>query len=331
MFQDEFIKQYISKFDSKHKAALFIQDELHLSKDGAYRRLRGNSSFHPNEIAHLSNLLNISLDSIIKVSDKTKDILCTYNQFDLSDPDYLSFFHRVYNAAYQSEKSMLYLVCKRLPYIYTYFAPSYIDFAAYFLLKVQVNKQIDKFSINLLNKLGEKIKQKKLFGEDFSKLYFQLPSVEIINKLTIEDDILKIKYCWDSELFESKEDALLICESIRTIVDHIKQQAVLGKKFMPGKPEEPLADYKLYLAESVNIEHIFWAKIKEDHSITVLINNSGDYLASKDERFTDKTKEYLDNLINLSSQISGENKRDRNKLFNAMYQRLDEVIDYIKK
>jgi len=333
MFQNEFIKEFISKFDSKHKAALFIQDKLHLTKDGAYRRLREASAFHPNEIAILSNLLDISLDAIIKISDEKKSILCTYSQFDLTDPDYLSYFHRVYNAAYKSKTSKLYLVCKRFPYIYTYFAPSYVDFAVYFLLKVQINKQIDtidKFSIDLLNKLGGKIKQKRMFGEGFSKLYFELPSVEIINRLTIEDDLLKVKYCWDSELFESKEDALLICESIRTIVDHIKQQAILGKKFMPGRPEEPLADYKLYLAEPVKLEHLFCAKIKEDHTITIMINNSGDYLASKNERFTSQTKEYLDNLINLSSQISGENKRDRNKLFNAMYQRLDEVIDYIK-
>ena len=50
MFQDVFIENLILNAGSKKEAAHCLMEELNLSKDAAYRRLRGDTSFVMEEI-----------------------------------------------------------------------------------------------------------------------------------------------------------------------------------------------------------------------------------------------------------------------------------------
>lgn len=333
MLQKKFIEILIYKLGSKNMAALFVEEKLNITRDGAYRRLREATAFHPNEIQLLAELLDISLDSILKSSTKKSSFLFDFNKFDLTNNNYLSYFSKIFYTASKAEYAKFYFACKRIPYTYSFFSLGYIEFNIFFLVKVMTGQQpsgVEKFSKDMHKKVGPEIKERRKFGKEYSKLYFQKPSIEIVNSLTFRDDLRKVKYCWDCELFESAEDAIFICESIRFIVNHIKKQAELGKKFIPDQPDNLLADYKLYLCEAVNLEYLFWGDIK-DYRIAVFINNSGDYLASREEKFTQRIEQYMKNLIKFSSQISGENERDRNKLFNKINLKIDGLIEYIKR
>lgn len=331
MFQDKFIEQLIVKTGSKHEAAKLIQEQLHIAKDAAYRRLRGSTAFHPNEIASLAKATKISLDNIIGASESDLNIDFTFTPFDVTNPKYLSYFYDIFMRIYKTEGSNMTFVCKRIPYLYSFLSPIYLMFNVYFISKIITGlppEGIDKFSTKSIDRIGSNVKQNQSIGLGYTQLYYKINSIHIMNNNSIDDDILRIKYCFDSGLFATNEDAIVLLEDLSELLKHMQKEASLGKKFFADEPDKMLGDLQVYRCEAINLEYLVYTDFVETE-MALFINNAGDYLATSNKAFVQKSKQYINSMKKLSSKISAENEKERNQMFNAMQDKISRLTNYI--
>lgn len=64
-FQQAFLDEIVAKFKKRSEAVRAIASILDIGDDAIYKRLRGDSSIYPNEIAALAIEFEISIDKII--------------------------------------------------------------------------------------------------------------------------------------------------------------------------------------------------------------------------------------------------------------------------
>ena len=97
------------------------------------------------------------------------------------------------------------------------------------------------------SKISNKLKD---MGKQIFELYTSIPSVEIWTDTTIQGTVKQIGFYWDSGLFSSVEDALMVCSDLKLAISDIQKQAELGKKFISEEMKNVNKDnYSVYSSE----------------------------------------------------------------------------------
>ena len=67
-------------------------------------------------------------------------------------------------------------------------------------------------------------------AEDIYELYSKIDSIEIWSDDTVNSTIKQIEFYWNAGAFNSKKDALMVCEEVGSMFARISKQAELGYK-----------------------------------------------------------------------------------------------------
>ncbi|HRZ22198.1 MAG TPA: hypothetical protein P5184_11045, partial [Bacteroidales bacterium] len=122
-------------------------------------------------------------------------------------------------------------------------------------------------------------------------------------------------YYYISGFFQSRGDAIGLCNSLLRLVGHLKQQAELGYKFLYGtEPVNQGGTFLCYYNDLVLTDNTILFSSHEQ-KMTYITTNAINLMKSGHRGYFMQNQQWAHNIINRSTLLSGTAERERNKLF----------------
>jgi len=299
-------------------------DLLDLSMDSVYRRIRGEKPITLSELKLICEKYHISLDHVLQLQSDTVVFRApSLKQKQFPFIDVLNSIHEQlkYINSFRS-KEMLYL-CKDMPIWQFYLFPELAAFKTFVWAKTIHNEPA--FSGKLFSLDEFKFDDCVAVGKQIINEYNQIPSIELWNEESINSTLNQIKYYRDSGGFKNNKDLDTVVDSFEVTIEHLKQQAEKGVKFMPGDTDiMHKATVQLYINEIVIGSNTVLAEV-DNKTVSFIPYNVFSYIITKDELFNKSVFEGFHTLKSRSTLISGTGEKDRNRFFTFMKDKINSL------
>jgi len=308
-----------------------VSELLSVSRDSAYRRIRGETALIFDEMILLAAHFEISIDAIVMMNEQFQTVNFHYQRYGINFLDYMEFIEREFKMYKPGKDFQIIYSAKDYPSHYNFLFPELAVFKAFFYTRVLWADDLMedfKFDFDNIYNILQAAGLKKI-GDRILNFYLQRNSTEIWNIESLNGHINQLRYCWESGLFTDKANALLLLRKTREMINHISKQAAKGYKYLPGEIEKPGGKYDLYYIDAVQLEHTIWREV-DGAQKTYLLYNTGDYLLTSNEKFCNRTERYLKNLIRKSTLISKTGEKARHQLFNKIKEDIAQLISEIE-
>jgi len=298
-----------------------IAELLNISNDSAYRRIRGEKQLSFEEIKNLCAHFSISVDQMLNLKSDAAIFnghYITADNFNLKE--YLEDIRRNISQIISFPSKELFYFCKDIPIFLYYMYPELTAFKYFIWMKTLLQfPQYANTKFNLRKMTEPAIVD---LGRQIGELYVQLPSHEIMNVDNIMTTLRQVEYYKEANLFESEEDFMAIYDKLEAMIDHMEKQTEAGVKFMPGtSPNVKSARLHVYINDFVVGDNTNLV-ILNDAKVCFVVHNAINLIQTRDQRYTDYTFQFLQNIIKKSMLISGVSERERTRFFNLMRSRI---------
>lgn len=327
MYLESFREKLVASAESKQLIAEFLQEELSITKDGAYRRLRGETAFHFDEIVMLAKKFDISLDEI--VNTRTHAIGMEFYPLVLQNTDYFDIFNRYFDVLNIGNAELMISVKKIGMYYYGIRSLMYFNSVYFHKVVAGMGFEQDKFSVKDLEEKIGIVDHIRSLGLGVFHKYQSIPSIEIFGPNSFDNMLMRIRYAVDCGFFACLDDALGICDDVRKLMNHFKLQAAKGMKLDMGTQEKELTPFTMYYYDESQLDNIVLLNSDVSPRLFTILN-IGDVLLTDDVQMLERMRGYLQNILKLSEKVSGENERGRNQVFNVYLNKLSELEKYAK-
>ncbi len=297
-----------------------VAEVLNISNDSAYRRIRGEKPIALEEIKKLCVKYKISLDQLLHLNSDS--VLFTGKLADRTNFSFelyiQDFLHQVQMINSFEDKEMYYWA-KDVPIFYYYQFPELAAFKCFFWMKTVLEyPEYNKAKFNFAD-FDEKLLK---IGEKILETYNNIPSNEIWNVDNINTYMQQIEYYKDTNVFNSKNDIIILYECLEKMVDHIEAQAEAGYKFNRNAKGSKGAPCKIYVNEFIIGDNTVMAVINK--TPIVFLNHSFiNYSGTKDPVFCEYMFEYFQKLIRKSTLVSSVSEKQRSSFFNPIRENLE--------
>ena len=216
------------------------------------------------------------------------------------------------------EKEMYYWP-KDAPVFYYYQFPELAAFKFFFWMKTVLEyPEYSKAKFNFAD-FDEKLWK---VGEKILDTYNNIPSNEIWNVDNINTYIQQIEYYKDTNVFNSKNDILILYECLEKMVDHIEAQAEAGYKFNSNAKGAKGAPVNIYVNEFIIGDNTVVAVLNKKP--VVFLNHSFlNICSTQDPVFCDYMFEYFRKLMRKSTLVSSTNEKQRSIFFAEVREKLE--------
>ena len=317
--QTSFLEQIKLRISANLSLADELAEVLNLSRDSAYRRIRGETVLSLDEVKTLCNRYGISLDALLS---PTSEMISFRHQ--AVDHSSFTFEHWLKSmleklemiAAFPEKEKEIVYYAKDMPVFYYFTMPELSAFKMFFWMKTALNYpeyQKEKFRPEIIPK--EYIAIGKRIWSKYSELF----STELWSDETLNVTLKQVEYYLECGYFLDPKDPELILDQFAELVENARKMATAGFKDEKGK-------LNIYKNEILIAENTILFKMG-DKRVSFLTHNIGDILITSDEVFCRTTEQFFNNLINKAILISTTGEKERSKFFNQ----LDEKIRAIKQ
>ena len=317
------LKEIESRFPRRADAVDRMVNLLHLQKDGIYRRIRGETILTPDEIEILVKAFKLSLDKyIFKQSDS---VVFTFNPFShkvKNFGDYLDGIHQDLMVLSQLPKVHISDAWAEIPFFYYIFYPELLSFKFY--VWGRTIWQFDylqnlKFDIDIIP--TPVIQQ----AQQVLETYCAIPSTQLWSLNIIDNTLNQIEYFSNAGGFNNPQDAILLCNRLMQLTDHMELMATHGKKMALNNPlESGGAPLKLYHNEMIYTNNTIFVESAVGRYIYTTFGNPN-FLKTSDDRMCNYTHEWFENIIAKSRLISSQGEGGRRFFFDRLRKRIDIV------
>jgi len=322
--QYRIIDKIIAKYPKKSEAIEAIAECLQISKDGVYRRLRGDTYLTPDELCALSVRYGISIDNMLR--EDFLNVLFKFNAFSNRVTDFESYLKPIIEDLYNLKNApnlVVYYATSEIPIFYYCLFPELISFKLYtwahsiWELNYIKNNQ---FEFSLIS--NEVIEQ----TQNIARMYAMIPSIEIWNVNIADNTLAQIEYHFNSGGFKKNEDALQLCDILFKWTEHCKKAAETGAKFFVNRHQVHIegAEYTLYHNEMVHTNNTIFV---DSPNIRIVFNTfaNPNFMRSMDEHICNYTAEWFEKLLQKSNPISLHAEKSRDWFFKKVQHKIDLV------
>jgi transcriptional regulator with XRE-family HTH domain len=297
-----------------------IAEQLGISNDSAYRRIRGEKPISLEEISKLCMAYQISLDQFLHL--KSDSFLFTGKLADNNEHFFdvwLKDVFQQYSYVNSFAKKHLYFLTKDLPFISFFQIPELARFKFFLWMRTFLHyEDLKSKKFSLRNTFPEY----EEMGRKIIQVSNKVPTTEIWDHECINATIRQIEFYREANVFESKDDILLLYDKLEEIVTHFERQAEAGKKFAIGEtPTSQSADYHLFLNELFLGDNTIIAEL-DNIKMSFLNHSVLHIVATRDERFSNYAYKAMLNMIRKSTKISSEGEKSRSRFFNILRERI---------
>ncbi len=320
-FQVQFLDRILSQYNRKGEAVDHLCKLLNVSKDGVYRRLRGETVLSPDELRTLSLTHTISIDQLMAV--RGNDVLFTFNPFSNrigEVGDYVQNLIQLLHQFAMLPKSMVYYASCEIPVFYHSLVPELFSFKLYVWARTVWNLpfyQDSRFHFNLIPA------DTRLLYPELISSYKAIPSIELWSYNIFDNTLSQIEYHLESKMFDNPADTLVLFDGLERICEHMREMATLGIKYtMDGDPDNG-TPFTLYHNEMVYTNNTILYCARELRILFSTFCNPN-FIMTKEYRICEFSENWFQTVINKSAQISVQNERQRNRFFDGILRKIDQ-------
>ena len=311
-----------------------IADTLEISNDSAYRRIRGETSLDFDEIAALASKHGISLDGL--TSSKSDTVAFRYQPLDeeaFSFEEYMATVVADLKSIASKEGAKMTYVANDIPFFQLFGVPEVAAFKLFVWTKTILNyveHKGKKFKMH--EGISDRVKE---LGNQLIETYCDIPSTEVFHSGSLDSTLNQIEYYYVGGLFDDNAEALVLCDKLSELVEHMQRQAELEVKFPFGKepPEGTLeikkGNYQLFYNEVLHTDNMILASAGE-FKMAYLTNNGHNSLMTMNPVFHDNASRAIKNLLSKSALVSGTSEKERNRIFMLYQDKIDQIRAVIK-
>lgn len=298
-----------------------IAEELNISNDSAYRRIRGEKPIALEEIKKLCTKYKISLDQLLHLDSDS--VIFSGKR---ADPENFSFENYLQDFLQQMlfiasfEQKELLILPKDIPVFHYYNFPELAAFKYFFWMKTILH--YPEYSKTVFNSsvMAEDLMKT---GEKILATYNKIPSTEIWNVENINTTLRQIEYYKETNVFESEDDILKIYDCLEKSIDYVELQAEAGHKIHnPGRGAQPGAPFNLYINDFILGDNTH-LPIVNGKKIVFLTHTHLNYMHTKDEGFAEYNYQHFQNVRHKSTLISIVGEKERRRFFNRIRLNID--------
>ncbi len=295
---------------------------LDISNDSAYRRIRGEKLLSIEELLKLGTAYHISFDSLLQ--NNIDNVSFNYRSIN-GNISFEAYFNSILDnmkMVASFEKKELIYVAKDIPLV-QYFEYSQITaFKLFFWYKTilgDIRFEEDRYEPTLIpNSIFET-------GRQIRGAYLKIPSIEIWNKESIDSTLNQIEFYYDSGFFSDLKLLESIFDELKHLVLQVKSDATKGYKTSLVYPStKDKENYKLYYNEITIGDNTIFFDLG-DRKIANITHNVLNILTTSNPEFCNETHKTLKNIIKKSDLISVVSEKQRNKFFNVILQKIEDL------
>ena len=305
-----------TQIPSGENPANMLKDLLSISKEGAYRRLRGEIQLTLEEAIILAKKLEISIDNLIETNGEDKK---TFHIYLFEKDSYTEEYHKMLIDIMNS-----YLYIKSDPECYNYYVGKIFPLILYFKYKefskfaffkwiylVRGNIKYTTFAdLNVTPEL-ENLRQ------PFMDAAMEIPTTYILNDDMFTSIAKDLKYYYTIKLL-TKEDTEILKEQILMLIDDMEEIAVKGM-YKTG------AKVSIYVTESYF--DITYTHIKGNGIEACGIGIYGlNFLSCMNKQIVNNHKTWIESLIKYSTLISQSGESKRITFFNRQREKINNIV-----
>jgi hypothetical protein len=300
-----------------------VSEVLEISLDSAYRRIRGEKQISIEELQKLCLHFQFPVDPLLINSSQA----VTFHHTPLQDETF-TFQHYLENilvdlSSIKSDvRSSVIFVLNELNILQILQIPEVAAFKLFFWCKSNLAFESYRDHLFSFEYYGREMWElgKKLVNE-----YVKIPTTELITRETLSSMLKQILYYHEAGYFETSGDAIIICDKLFDLVDHLKQQAEKESKFILGIPEtaQP-GNLRLYFNDLILSDNTILVSTNKG-GITFLTSNAINLLRSTNQAFFEQNMDWCKNLLTKSVLISGAAERHRNRIFRELKESIAEL------
>lgn len=312
--QSSFLEQVKKRLPPNVSFADEIAEILKISRDSAYRRIRGETILSLDEAKVLCNQFGVSLDILLSTSSEI-----------------VPFRHQVVNNTPETFEKWLRSILSNLETIVSFPAEKEIVYCAkdvpvfhYFEYKELAAFKMFFWMKSVLNYSGlqsEKFKPQLVSGEYFTlarkvwEAYNKIPSIELWSDETTNVTLKQIEFYHESGFFSSPSDGHLLLDQYAKLLQGVREKAANGFKY-------DQIPFKLFKNEILIADNNVLFRMGDKRAVYV-IHNITEILMTTSEAFCKQTEHFTNNLQNRSVLISTTGEKERNKFFNRMEEKIE--------
>ena len=163
-------------------------------------------------------------------------------------------------------------------------------------------------------------------------LFFNLQTKQIAckysNNLNVLDSTInQIEHYFLINLLQNKRDALKLCQALQELVINLEIMVSRGKK--SNEDNVPKDSFKLYHNDIIYTNNTILIE-SESHKILYYSFVSPDYLRTTDTRIVEYTKNWFEDIISKSNQISAQGEKIRKYFFGYLFQKISTLKQKIE-
>lgn len=291
-----------------------LAELLNISRDSAYRRIRGETVLSLDEAKKLYDRYGVSIDELFSSNSSMALFYHRALTTEYSLDQWLNSVSRnleVMERLEDKNKEMVF-AAKDIPIFHYFRIPGLSAFKMFFWLKSIVKDP--KFAQKLYQPDAVP-RELVALGERVWNLYAAIPTIEIWTDEAINDTLKQIAFFHECGYFADLKDAKVLCGQLIQLLATIKEEAAEGKT-VDGNT------FKLYENEILIADNTVLARMGSKRAVYINYN-SLNLLTTFQESFCLKTETYLDNLVKNSILISATAAKERNKFFSKMIERIE--------
>jgi hypothetical protein len=307
---------------------LSLADELgnllDISADSVYRRIRGEKPVTLDELKIICEHYQLSLDQLLHLQNdsvlfRAPGITRGAVPFVVHMQGILEQF-KYFNSFKQRE---IFYLSKDAPFWYFFLFPEMAAFKTFFWSKTINNEAA--FADKTFSLREFPFEDCFALGRQILEEHSRMSTVELWNLESIHSSINQIAYDRDAGIFSSREDLIAVVDAFIRMLDHLQAQAAKGVKFMPGATDVAhKGSIQFYLNELILGNNTILLNL-DQQKLSMITYSVFSYLITKDERFTARSFDTFNTLLSRSTLVSKSGEKDRNRFFNVLRDKVNEL------
>ena len=325
-FQEKFVLQLKAVMPAHIAIAEELSELLNLSSDSIYRRLRCQSFFTFDEVAIISKKYGISLDGFLnldslQVSFNFNPMYGENNNFE----KYLLWFSDYLTELSRSEGTHITYVCEDVPLFRHFKYNTLSAFKSFYWNKAVLNNEKligKKFHKDLVSDKIIELNKKTI------EAYYKINSIEVWTEETLKSTLKQVEFFWESDQFDSAEQAMIVINEIKQMLNDLKHECENGYKDFERKQGK----FKFYVSEVMignNCVLIDFGNIAS--SRVFLSHNTFNSISTYNSAFVEETSQWMDNIKGKSILISGSAEKQRAIFFKKNAEMINSLEKLINK
>jgi hypothetical protein len=306
-------------YDSRKELVQDLCRLLHVRKDSVYRRLRGDTALTADELGVICQRYAISLDAIIQ--DAPSRMFFEFSAFKKpvkSVEEYVQQLDANFKKVRSIPEGHIFYATSEIPVFYYAFFPRLFLFKLYVWGKtiwdISAFQEL-KFSFDIMPYGTNKDAAELIAG------YCQMDTTELWSLNIADNTLNQIFYHADINSFENIEDALLLCDDMDKLLNHLEELCEQEKKRVPGTSSGQ-GDLRVLHNEMIYTNNTIYFKSPSLRSLYTTLANPN-FIVTMNKKLCDYKEHWFQKLMSKSTKLSGPEEKRRSKFFTTLHKTVD--------